>query len=623
MKLNRCKCMKKIIYFVCILIVAIACQTKEMSDPSQNCKTIYASIDDNSPTKISLSEDGKVLWSEDDMIAVFDKAGYDIYFYDIDEEYVGKNYAEFVLRASSPKDELGALDHNVAVYPYFPYDCMKSETVYGAYELSLGVHGAYHCSTPADLQDEWLMAAVSEDNNYKFKNILGAVKLQLKGTQKIRSLTFSGNGSENVSGSAVVTVYSDGSDPEIMMIGNDEYYSKICEIWFDNVQLNEDVSTDFIIPLPPMDFNDGFTVTVIDEDDKYYALTTDRKQSVRRSEILVMPAVELLDGVSSFPSSLTYYLYEGESIRINEDNLPVSWVSSSPEVAFVDENGNLMAVSDGEAFIDCIVGNREIGVVVVTVYPNPECTTDYIDEYGINHGKGVAFGNVVWAPVNCGYHQTDYKYGKLYQWGRKYGQGYSGTLGPVYDDAGNLLEYEFYSDATYPTISVGPVSMEIGQSIDNSNIHYLIPYNENLTYEQYNWLDHSDNHLLNSGTEENPEKTEYDPCPDGWRVPTESEYSSLDSMCRTRQLIYNDDVLGYLLKGEKSSLEYYPEIFFPLTGSNDLPGDLGLLSMGRDLYGYYMTSTVIYDGLYSTYGSEGSYSAALKMSANPIRCVQE
>ena len=40
---------------------------------------------------------------------------------------------------------------------------------------------------------------------------------------------------------------------------------------------------------------------------------------------------------------------------------------------------------------------------------------DYVDEYGINHGQGVEIDGVVWAPVNCGYHATDYKYGKLYQ----------------------------------------------------------------------------------------------------------------------------------------------------------------------------------------------------------------
>ena len=41
---------------------------------------------------------------------------------------------------------------------------------------------------------------------------------------------------------------------------------------------------------------------------------------------------------------------------------------------------------------------------------------DYIDEYGINHGGGILIGDILWAPVNCGYHETDYPYGKLYQW---------------------------------------------------------------------------------------------------------------------------------------------------------------------------------------------------------------
>lgn len=42
---------------------------------------------------------------------------------------------------------------------------------------------------------------------------------------------------------------------------------------------------------------------------------------------------------------------------------------------------------------------------------------NYVDEYGVNHGYGVEIGGIIWAPVNCGYHETDYKYGKLYQWG--------------------------------------------------------------------------------------------------------------------------------------------------------------------------------------------------------------
>ena len=44
----------------------------------------------------------------------------------------------------------------------------------------------------------------------------------------------------------------------------------------------------------------------------------------------------------------------------------------------------------------------------------PEPLIDYVDEYGVNHGTGVKIGKAVWAPVNCGYHKDEFKYGKLY-----------------------------------------------------------------------------------------------------------------------------------------------------------------------------------------------------------------
>ena len=72
---------------------------------------------------------------------------------------------------------------------------------------------------------------------------------------------------------------------------------------------------------------------------------------------------------------------------------------------------------------------------------------DYIDEYGISHGPGIEIDDVVWAPVNCGYKmQTSeskgYPYGRYYQWGRKYGQGYYGEF---YDGDWNQI----YSDAQF------------------------------------------------------------------------------------------------------------------------------------------------------------------------------
>ena len=83
----------------------------------------------------------------------------------------------------------------------------------------------------------------------------------------------------------------------------------------------------------------------------------------------------------------------------------------------------------------------------------PTDVIEYIDEYGINHGPGIKIGPHVWAPVNCGYHATDYKYGKLYQWGRKYGQG-------------------FGDDASVPVLEDGGVSLEVGNDKSKENVYY-------------------------------------------------------------------------------------------------------------------------------------------------------
>ena len=167
---------------------------------------------------------------------------------------------------------------------------------------------------------------------------------------------------------------------------------------------------------------------------------------------------------------------------------------------------------------------------------------NYIDEYGVNHGKGTDIDGVVWAPVNCGYHATDYPWGKLYQWGRKFGQGYDG-------------------DATTPTITKAPVSLEVGNDESNSNVFYIDP-----TY-QYggDWLISHNHTLWNSGTDDSPVKTEHDPCPLGWRVPT---YNELNVLCQNRstEITNNVNQSGFWFSGTRLYNEDNPKVFLPCAG---------------------------------------------------------
>ena len=236
---------------------------------------------------------------------------------------------------------------------------------------------------------------------------------------------------------------------------------------------------------------------------------------------------------------------------------------------------------------------------------------DYIDEYGVNHGPGVKIGGTVWAPVNCGYHKTDFKYGKLYQWGRKYGQGYDGN---IYDVNGNKTGT--YSDASVPTIKTGPVSLSTGQSKSNEKYFYITYGSDNS-----DWLEERDDELWNSGDEDNPVKTEYDPCPDGWRVPTAHELSDLKH--RRSSWTTNNGQAGYWFSGPRLYTETEPQVFFPAAGSrNGYDGT----TYTRCYHGHYWSSspnnwgatTLDFDS-----GEAAMYSSLFRDPGYSVRCVQE
>lgn len=285
----------------------------------------------------------------------------------------------------------------------------------------------------------------------------------------------------------------------------------------------------------------------------------------------------------------------------------IVWSSSDHSVASVDQTGKVVAIKAGTTTITAMAGNMTAKCEVVVEY-----YADYIDEYGVNYGRGIKIGNTTWAPVNCGYHPSDYQYGKLYQWGRKYGQGYSSD---IYD-----LDLHYigkYSDAILPTVVEGGVSIATGNNQNNSNVYYrgISEYNSDWVYPQ-------DNKLWNSGTESNPVKTEYDPCPVGWRIPT---FSELDELT----INYSDFIAeksgqnGRWFSGAADFDANADQIFLPAAGNIYYnQGDFYY----RSRYGYYWSSTAntcySYMICFSNKSNldKGSVSRANGYS---VRCVQE
>ena len=114
-----------------------------------------------------------------------------------------------------------------------------------------------------------------------------------------------------------------------------------------------------------------------------------------------------------------------------------------------------------------------------------------------------------------------------------------------------------------PELKAAPVSLAEGQAAENENVFFNIKMQD--SFRDNNWSDGEQSGLWNSGTEHSPIKTEYDPCPDGWRVPTSEEMSSLESVAyswiRESQPEYNG-VYGTVV-ADDSGLR---EAFFPASG---------------------------------------------------------
>lgn len=236
--------------------------------------------------------------------------------------------------------------------------------------------------------------------------------------------------------------------------------------------------------------------------------------------------------------------------------------------------------------------------------------------------------NFFWAPVNVGATSMPTSVastgditetcGKIFQWGRQYGF-------PA-------------SDAAVDTVGIGtdlgrPTKDDLADmSKWDGKFIYRSDKNPNT---QYNWLlingvgqdnpagsgmvaDGWYQKLWNTGAEDTPVKSAYDPCPAGWRVPTLSEWKAIgaggqiaDSWDGTAKLMKIPGVDGSAL-------------VLPAAGSR---GSATGASYGQGSYGYYWSSSVPSGSTSASYvsfnGATLSTSTNYRAGGYSVRCVQE
>ncbi len=294
---DKISIMKRIISLSLLATLAVCgCQVKEINEITNETKNepeakVFTAIieDNNTETKTSLDDEGNVLWKQGDQVSIF--AGSTINEqYQVTDESDGKTAAA-LNRVTSPGFVAGTdIDNNIAYYPYTATaGIAKSGSGYVISDITLPATQTY--AEGSFSNGAFPMTAVTSganDYNLKFRNVLGGLKLQLTGTARIASVSITGNRDEILCGAAEVTV-ANGVVPSINL--KDASAKTVTLVCGTGVQLNAETATAFIIALPAMTMEGGFTVTVTDNDGVQMEIKTTKPQTITRSNLLKMPTV--------------------------------------------------------------------------------------------------------------------------------------------------------------------------------------------------------------------------------------------------------------------------------------------------------------------------------------------
>ena len=359
-----------VVYGLLAALAITGCQAELEVITQEPSKVFTAIVDEdlNSETKTSLDGEGNVLWKREDQVSIF--AGSTVNEqYQVTDDSDGKTAA--TLNKIGGFVAGGEIDKNVAFYPYASAaEIAKSGSKYIISKIVLPATQTYAAGSFGN--GAFPMATVTsstEDMNLKFKNVLGGLKLQLKGTATITSITVTGNNNEILCGDAKVTT-TYGGVPSISL--SDASAKTVTLDCGAGVTLDSETATPFIIALPPMTMTGGFTVVVTDTEGKQMQIKTTKSQTITRSNLLKMPAVNYV-GVDYSREAFTITSTGSTSVSINKNGSPAditleyrkgtdSWTAYTIDTEVDLSNGECIQFRAGEG------GNESFSTYISDYY---------------------------------------------------------------------------------------------------------------------------------------------------------------------------------------------------------------------------------------------------------------
>ena len=332
--------MKRYIIYLLSIFVLISC-SKEQDTITNNgvnySPKFYAEID-NTLTRTYVNDALKVCWSENDRLSVFTSTENQLYQFDGNTGDSEGTFSKVESYSSSTGASL-SVDANYAVYPHSEETTISSD---GTLTFVLPQNQVYVKNSFGVNSNP--MIAVTENRNdtyLSFKNICGYLRVSLYGDSiTAKSIRLEGNSNERISGKANVSI-SYGQEP-IITLADDALHTITLDCQ-DGVQIGESASdaTEFWFVLPPVTFENGFTIIVEDINGNKYAKATENRIEIKRNVISNM--------LSSKVEQLMEYCY-----NFLEEDL-CGWESG---VHYYDDKNSFYIVSQTDT-----TENREIFVM--------------------------------------------------------------------------------------------------------------------------------------------------------------------------------------------------------------------------------------------------------------------
>ena len=297
-------------------------------------EVFYVSIDDQpgAETKVYADEQLRVLWNHDDRISIFNKTAYN-------REYSfqgndGDNSGAIKAVGSAPSGTVPSLDPEL-VYAVYPYQESTSISTSGA--ISFDIPATQYYKENSFGLGANIMLSATDGNKLRFKNVGGYLALKMYGSNvKVSSIILRGNSEEVLAGPS--TIQMAGDTTKVLIDGSASTASKQIRLYCETpVELGSSSSTDdckvFWIVVPPVEFTNGFNVTIATPDGKTFTQSTSKSFTIRRSAVTRLSPFEVKPS-GSFKASVS----KVTSTRPISDNKKIGGSKNKEYVATFDRD---------------------------------------------------------------------------------------------------------------------------------------------------------------------------------------------------------------------------------------------------------------------------------------------